>query len=77
MPKKKPTQPKKPPLLSVIQDLLAWRAAQGLSQSQAVAELNRAGIAVTLDSLQNWEIGRRKPNGETALALHAFLPRKA
>lgn len=71
---------KRPPLLSVIQDLLAWRAAQGLSQSQAVAELNRVGVSITLDSLQNWEIGRRKPNGETALALHAFLskpqPRK-
>lgn len=64
---------KRPPLLSVIQDLLAWRASQGLSQSQAVAELNRAGAPITLDSLQNWEIGRRKPNGETALALNAFL----
>lgn len=68
MPKKK-----RPPLLSVIQDLLAWRAAQGLSQSQAIAELNRAGLPITLDSLQNWEIGRNKPNGETALALHAYL----
>ena len=76
VPKKKPQPPKKPPLLSVIQDLLAWRAAQGLSQSQAVAELNRAGVPVTLDSLQNWEIGRRKPNGETALALHKFLSQK-
>ena len=71
MPKKK-----SPPLLSVIQDLLAWRAAQGLSQSQAVTELNRAGVPVTIDSLQNWEIGRRKPNGESALALNAFLTRK-
>lgn len=70
VPKKKLS---KPPLLSVIQDLLAWRTAQGLSQSQAVAALNQAGVPVTLDSLQNWEIGRRKPNGETALALHAFL----
>ncbi len=68
MPKKK-----SPPLLSVIQDLLQWRAAQGLSQSQTVAELNRAGVPITLDSLQNWEIGRYKPNGEMALALHAFL----
>ena len=68
MPKKK-----RPPLLSVIQDLLKWRAAQGLSQSQAVATLNCVGIAVTIDSLQNWEIGRRKPHGEMALALHAFL----
>ena len=71
MPKKK-----SPPLMSVIQDLLAWRAAQGLSQSQAVAELNRAGVPVTIDSLQNWEIGRRKPNGESALALNAFLTQK-
>lgn len=68
MPKKK-----RPPLLSVIQDLLAWRAAQGLSQSQAVTELNRAGVPITLDSLQNYEIGRRKPNGEMALTLHAYL----
>jgi len=68
MPKKK-----RPPLLSVIQNLLAWRAVQGLSQSQAVAELNGAGVPITLDSLQNYEIGRRKPNGEMALALHAFL----
>jgi DNA-binding transcriptional regulator YiaG len=60
-------------LLSVIQDLLAWRGVHGLSQSQAIAQLERAGVPVTLDSLQNWEIGRRKPNGETALALHAFL----
>ena len=70
-------QKKRPPLLSVIHDLLAWRAAQGLSQSQAVAELNRAGLPVTLDSLQNWEIGRRRPNGETALALNAFLSERS
>ena len=43
---------------------------------QAVAELNRAGVSVTIGSLQNWEIGRRKPNGEMALALHAFLAPK-
>lgn len=60
-------------LQPLIQDLLNWRAAAGLSQSQAVAALRTAGLSVTLDSLQNWEIGRRKPNGETALALHAFL----
>ena len=69
-------QKKRPPLLSVIQDLLEWRAAQGLSQSQAVAELNRASVPITLDSLQNYEIGRRKPNGEMALALHAYLSKR-
>ncbi|MDQ3622626.1 MAG: helix-turn-helix transcriptional regulator [Verrucomicrobiota bacterium] len=53
--------------------MLKWRVAQGLSQSKAVAELNRASIPITLDSLQNYEIGRRKPNGEMALALHSFF----
>ena len=43
MPKKQPPQ-----LLSVVKHLLAWREAQGLSQSQAVHELARAGIEITL-----------------------------
>jgi hypothetical protein len=35
--------------------------------------LNQAGIAVTLDSLQNWESGRRSPRADVALALSDFL----
>ena len=63
----------RPKLLSVVKALVEWRQAQGLSQSKATDILADAGVRITLDSLQNWEIGRRSPTGETALALHAFL----
>jgi hypothetical protein len=35
--------------------------------------LKKAGIPVTLDSLQNWESSRRSPRAELALALADFL----
>jgi len=35
--------------------------------------LNKTDIAVTLDSLQNWESGRRSPRADVALALADFL----
>ena len=68
MPKKR-----SPQILALIKNLTTWRETQGLSQSQAVKALNSAGVPVTLDSLQNWEIGRYIPNAETALALHTFF----
>lgn len=68
MPKKR-----SPQILALIENLTTWREAQGLSQSQAVKALHDAGVSVTLDSLQNWEIGRYIPNAETALTLHAFF----
>jgi len=72
MPKKR-----SPQILALIESLTTWREAQGLSQSQAVKALHDAGVSVTLDSLQNWEIGRYIPNAETALALHSFFLQQA
>src|ERR1700722_16493073 len=63
--------PQKP--LPLIISLKRWRGQNGLSQSDAVKVLNNTGIPVTLDSLQNWESGRRNPRAELALALADFL----
>jgi DNA-binding transcriptional regulator YiaG len=64
--------PQKQPL-PVIISLKRWREANGFSQSEAVRVLNKTGIAVTLDSLQNWEVGRWSPRANVALALADFL----
>ena len=48
-------------LAPVIEHLKKWREENKLSQSQATKVFNAAGLPVTLDSLQNWEIGRRSP----------------
>ena len=50
-------------LLPLIQRLKAWRHAHGLSQYEAARVLREAGIPVTTDSLQAWEIGRSQPAG--------------
>jgi transcriptional regulator with XRE-family HTH domain len=63
--------PRKP--LPLISDLKHWREHNGYSQSDAVKALNNHGIPVTLDSLQNWESGRRNPHAAVALALADFL----
>jgi transcriptional regulator with XRE-family HTH domain len=63
--------PQKP--LPLIISLKRWREQNGFSQSDAVKVLNNTGIPVTLDSLQNWESGRRSPRVELALALADFL----
>ena len=47
--------------LPLIISLKRWREQNGFSQSETVKVLNNAGIPVTLDSLQNWESGRRSP----------------
>jgi transcriptional regulator with XRE-family HTH domain len=62
-----------PEPLPLIISLKRWREANSLSQSEAVKVLNQTGIAVTLDSLQNWESGRRNPRASVALALADFL----
>jgi transcriptional regulator with XRE-family HTH domain len=59
--------------LPLIISLKRWREHNGYSQSDAVKVLNNHGIPVTLDSLQNWESGRRSPRAEFALALADFL----
>ena len=63
--------PQKP--LPLIISLKRWREENGFSQSEAVKVLTKAGVAVTLDSLQNWESGRRSPRADVALALADFL----
>jgi DNA-binding transcriptional regulator YiaG len=44
--------------------LKAWRARKGFSQSQAAEALG-----VPIDTLQNWEIARTKPQGFAEAAL--------
>ena len=60
-------------LLPLIQQLKDWRYAHGFSQYEAVRVLRDAGIPVTTDSLQAWEIGRWNPRAHVALALAEFL----
>jgi transcriptional regulator with XRE-family HTH domain len=63
--------PQKP--LPLIISLKDWREQNGSSQSDAAKVLNNTGIPVTLDSLKNWEPGRRSSRAELALALADFL----
>jgi hypothetical protein len=51
--------PQKP--LPLIISLKRWREQNGFSQSDAVRVLKKAGIPVTLDSLQNWETAGATP----------------
>jgi hypothetical protein len=48
-------------LLPLIQQLKGWRKQNGFSQYEASRVLREAGIPVTTDSLQAWEIGRSQP----------------
>lgn len=53
-------------------DLKAWRDRAGLSQSQASAKLG-----VNINTLQNWEIARTKPNSFVERMLRQkFKPRR-
>ena len=63
-------------LLPLIQRLKAWRKQNGLSQYEASRALRDAGIPVTTDSLQAWEIGRWNPRAPIALALAEFLQKR-
>ena len=58
-----------------IQRLKKWRAANDLTQAEAVNVFQAQGLPITLDTLQNWEIGRRAPRGLSAVALADFLKR--
>ena len=60
-------------LLPLIQQLKDWRHAHGFSQYEATRVLRDAGILVTTDSLQAWEIGRWHPRAPVALALAEFF----
>jgi hypothetical protein len=50
-------------LLPLIEQLKGWRKQNGFSQYEAARVLRDAGIPVTTDSLQAWEIGRSQPAG--------------
>ncbi len=50
--------------------LRAWRARSGMSQSEAARRLR-----IPVDTLQNWEIGRRTPRGFALVQLQAMLRR--
>jgi DNA-binding transcriptional regulator YiaG len=60
-------------LAPVIQQLIRWRTANSLSQSQAVRILTKAALPVKLGTLQHWEIGHRSPHPITTAALSKFL----
>jgi DNA-binding transcriptional regulator YiaG len=62
-------------LTPLIQRLKKWRKTNDLTQAQAVAAFKAEGLPVTLDSLQNWEIGRNTPSRFAAVALSDFLER--
>jgi len=62
-------------LSPLIQLLKKWRTTNELSQAEAVKVFQEQGLPVTLDTLQNWEIGRRAPRGLAAVALSDFLKR--
>jgi transcriptional regulator with XRE-family HTH domain len=63
-------------LLPLIAELKDWRHAHGFSQYEASRVLREAGIPVTTDSLQAWEIGRWNPRAPVALALAEFLQKQ-
>jgi DNA-binding transcriptional regulator YiaG len=62
-------------LSPLIQLLKQWRAANQLSQAEAVEVFQSKGMPVSLKALQNWEIGRRSPRGLSTVALSEFLKR--
>lgn len=63
------------PAAPVIEQLKKWRAKNKLSQAQATKVFNTAGLPITLDALQSWEIGRRSPSPLAAVTLAEFLNR--
>ena len=57
----------------IVLRLKAWREANNLSQAEAVAALVSAGVPAKLQTLQQWESGRRSPPAITTAALERFL----
>ena len=52
----------------IAEDLVRARQARGHSQSQAAEEM-----AVSVDTVQNWEQGRRRPHGLYARAARRYI----
>ena len=61
-------------LLPLIQRLKDWRKQNGFSQYEASRVLRDAGIPVTTDSLQAWEIGRSQPAGARCFGAGRISP---
>jgi DNA-binding transcriptional regulator YiaG len=53
--------------------VLRWRKANNLSQTKTVAALVSAGVPAKLQTLQQWETGRRWPPAITTAVLERFL----
>jgi len=51
--------------------LKAWRKRKGFSQSEAAAHLH-----MSIDTLQNWEIAKRKPTGFAEQSLLEYFKKK-
>ena len=66
------SMPQKVPAPIVLR-LKAWREAKSLSQAEAIAALVSAGVPAKLQTLQQWESGRRSPPAITTAALERFL----
>ena len=60
-------------LPAIVRKLRAWREKNGLSQSQAVAVLKRAGLQTSISSWEKWEMGLRQPAPLSIPTLEAFL----
>ena len=82
-PKQKPGRPKKTgpyaaelrgrTIDPVVQELVAWRLKNGLSQAKAVEVLQRYHFPITQSGLRNWEEGRKSPRAHTANILAQLL----
>ena len=59
----------------VILRLKEWRDQNNLTQAEAVERLIAAEVPIKLQTLQEWESGRRHPSAITEVALAAFLDR--
>ena len=59
----------------VILRLKEWRDQNNLTQAEAVERLIAAGVPIKLQTLQQWESGRRHPSAITEVALTGFLDR--
>jgi DNA-binding transcriptional regulator YiaG len=60
-------------LPEVVQQLVAWRKRNKLSQRAAVEAMRARNFPVTLTSLGKWEAGERRPGKFAAQVLAAFL----
>jgi len=61
----------------VNEQLRKWRLKNKLSQAKAIKVFRLAGLPITLDALQSWEVGRRSSNPLAAVTLADFLNRNS